>query len=58
VGVGEVDVRVWVGVTGRAAWSQAEGEGRSHPEGTGCLSWQCGLTVDDGKLVVQNSGSR
>lgn len=53
-----MDVRVWVGVTGRAAWSQAEGEGRSHPEGTGCRSRQCGLAVDDGKLVVQNSGSR
>lgn len=57
-------VREWVGATGHAVWSQTGGQGRGHPDDTGCRSWQCGLAVDEGKLrmysklVVQNSGSR
>lgn len=52
--VGEADVREWVGVTGQAAWSQAEGEGRRPPEGTGRWSRQCGLAGDDGKLRMHS----
>lgn len=58
VEVGEVDVRMWVGVTGRAAWSQAEAQGevtlRVQGAGAGSVdlqymmaNWSCRILEAD-----------